>query len=252
MQVEIYSALSEVYDDFMRNIPYKGWAAFIRERLVSCGIDEGLVLDLGCGSGTLTMLLSDMGYDMIGVDNSAGMLSLAIEKRGERDILYLDQDIREFELYGTVKAVVAACDTLNYITSGEDLKKVFALVNNYMEPDGLFIFDLHTGYYYEKVLADRVFAQTEDSGAYIWENSFDRETGLNTYNVTMFIKSHSEDSDLYERYEELHLEKCYGTEEIKGLLAGEGLELVSVFDGYKDEEPEESSDRLVYMARKKL
>ena len=251
MQVEIYSALSEIYDDFMRNIPYRGWADFIKERLVSAGIDKGLVLDLGCGSGTLTMLLSDMGYDMIGVDNSAGMLSLAMEKKGERDILYLDQDIRGFELYGTVRAVVAACDTLNYITEPEDLKKVFALVNNYLESDGLFIFDLHTGYYYEKVLADRVFAQTEDSGAYIWENSFDKESLLNTYNVTMFIKSHSEDSDLYERYEELHLEKCYRTEEIKALLSEEGLELVSVFDGYKDEEPEETSDRLVYIAGKK-
>lgn len=250
MQVEIYSALSEIYDDFMRNIPYSGWAAFIKDKLVSFGIEEGLVLDLGCGSGTLTMKLSDMGYDMIGVDGSSGMLNLAAGKKGDRDILYLNQDIREFELYGTVRAVISACDTLNYITEGEDLSKVFSLVNNYLEPDGVFIFDLHTGYYFKKVLSDNVFAQTEESGASIWENSFDEETGLNSYNVTMFIKC-SDEEDLYERYEELHVEKYYSDEDIRTMLDAAGLKLVSIYDGYKDEEPEATSDRLVYIARKK-
>ncbi len=251
MQVEIYSALSEMYDDFMRNIPYKGWAAFIRDKLVSAGIEKGLVLDLGCGSGTLTMLLSDMGYDMIGVDNSHGMLNLAFEKKGERDILYLNQDIREFELYGTVKAVVSTCDTLNYITDKDDLIKVFKLIDNYIEPDGLFIFDIHTKYYYEKILSDNVFAQTEENGAYIWENSYDPKTMQNRYNVTMFIKQYSEDdSEIYERYEEEHIEKVYDVVDIKQALEEAGLKLMTVYDGYKEEPPEEHSDRLVFVVGK--
>ncbi len=251
MQVEIYSALSKIYDHFMRSIPYKGWAAFIRDKLVSEGISEGLVLDLGCGSGTLTMLLSDMGYDMIGIDGSWGMLNLALEKRGERNILYLNQDIREFELYGTVKAVTASCDTFNYITSAEDLAGIFKLVKNYLEPGGVFVFDLHTRFYYENVLSDNVFAQTEEEGAYIWENSFDPDEGLNSYSVTMFIKDDTgegDGDDMYKKYEELHLEKAYEVVDIKQMLKEAGLKLVNVFDGYRDEPLKEDSDRAVFIA----
>ena len=152
--MEAYTAFAEVYDAFMDNIPYEKWADYVHGLLEEYGIKDGLVLELGCGTGSLTELLAVMGYDMIGVDSSGDMLGTAMEKRERSglDILYLLQDMREFELYGTVRAVVSVCDSMNYITEYEDLTQVFRLVNNYLDPGGMFIFDLNTEYKYRQVL----------------------------------------------------------------------------------------------------
>ena len=144
--MEAYTSFARVYDTFMDNVPYKEWADYLGKILKEYGIDDGLVLDLGCGTGSMTEMLASSGYDMIGVDNSEEMLGEAMEKRAEsgHEILYLEQDMREFELYGTVRAIVSVCDCMNYITEEDDLFTVFKLVNNYLDPDGIFIFDMNT------------------------------------------------------------------------------------------------------------
>ena len=141
-----YTSFANVYDTFMDNVPYKEWADTIVRILSEDGINEGLVLELGCGTGSMTEELASRGYDMIGVDYSEEMLEVAIKKREEsgHDILYLHQDMREFELYGTVKAVISICDSINYILEKDDLLEVFRLVNNYLDPGGLFLFDLNS------------------------------------------------------------------------------------------------------------
>jgi len=147
--MEAYSGFAEVYDLFMDNVPYEIWGEYLLDRLLEYGIRDGLVLDLGCGTGKVTRFLAKEGYDMIGVDVSQEMLGIAAEKESEgKPILYLNQDMREFELYGTVRAVVSVCDTLNYLTEQEDLLSVFKLVNNYLDPGGIFIFDMNTIYKY--------------------------------------------------------------------------------------------------------
>ena len=142
-----YENFAGVYDELMDNVPYEEWAQFILNLLQDRKITEGLVLELGCGTGKLMTLLGKVGFDMIGVDNSVEMLQIAKEKTSQ-DFLYLLQDMREFELYGTVKAVISVCDSVNYITKKEELRKVFQLVNNYLDPEGLFIFDFNTEYKY--------------------------------------------------------------------------------------------------------
>ena len=146
--MEAYTNFAEVYDLFMDNIPYEDWCSYVTGLLKEHGVKDGLILDLGCGTGSLTELLAVAGYDMIGVDNSEDMLQIAMDKRAEsgKDILYLLQDMREFELYGTVKAVLSICDCINYILEYKDLVEVFRLVNNYLDPGGVFIFDLNTVY----------------------------------------------------------------------------------------------------------
>ena len=148
--VEAYTSFASVYDKFMDNVPYEEWGGYIHDLLCGYGVRDGIVLDLGCGTGTMTELLAGYGYDMIGVDNSEDMLELAMEKRiaSGHDILYLLQDMREFELYGTVRAVVSVCDSVNYITEPEELREVFRLVNNYLDPGGIFLFDFNTEYKY--------------------------------------------------------------------------------------------------------
>ena len=146
-----YTGFAQVYDTFMDNVPYEEWADDLTELLKKNGASGGLVAELGCGTGRMTRALAARGYDMIGIDNSGDMLAIAMEQPSE-GILYLEQDMREFELYGTVAAVVSVCDSLNYITEEEDLLEVFRLVNNYLDPGGVFIFDLNTVYKYREVL----------------------------------------------------------------------------------------------------
>ena len=151
--MEAYGEFARVYDLFMDNIDYEKWADYIQKHLEEQGIRDGLVLELGCGTGTMTGLLAQKGYDMIGVDNSEEMLAEAMEKKMEsgQDILYLLQDMQEFELYGTVRAVVSVCDSLNYLTEKEDLLQVFRLVNNYLDPGGVFLFDMNTIHKYRDI-----------------------------------------------------------------------------------------------------
>lgn len=134
--MEAYTSFASVYDTFMDNIPYEEWSVYVKELLEEYGVTEGLVLELGCGTGTMTELLASAGYDMIGIDNAEEMLEIALEKKlsSGHDILYLLQDMREFELYGTVKAAVSVCDSINYIMEEEELEEVFRLVNNYLDP----------------------------------------------------------------------------------------------------------------------
>jgi len=221
-----YTNFSNVYDLFMDNVPYEKWADDIETVLKENGIEDGLVLDLGCGTGTLTELLSKKGYDMIGVDASDDMLAEAMEKSYETgsNILYLCQDIREFELYGTVRAVVSSCDTLNYVTDEDDLKEVLRLVNNYLEPDGIFIFDMNAPEKYSEVLADNVFAENRDDASFIWENTYDEETGINEYALTLYIED--EETGLFEKSEEFHYQKAYKREEIARILDESGFEII--------------------------
>ena len=246
--MEAYTSFAEVYDTFMDNVPYEEWADYLEERLKEYGVKDGLVLELGCGTGSMTELLAEKGYDMIGVDNSEEMLAEAMEKRVEsgQDILYLLQDMQEFELYGTVRAVVSVCDSLNYITEEEELEHVFALVNNYLDPHGIFLFDMNTIYKYRDMIGDTTIAENRDEGSFIWENSYDEETGINTYELALFLPR---EDGLYEKTEEVHYQRAYSLEKIKELIKKAGMELLAVYDAYTMEPSREESGRLTFVVR---
>ena len=246
--MEAYSDFARVYDIFMDNVEYEKWAEYLIGSLKEYGIEEGIVLELGCGTGVMTELLAESGYDMIGVDNSEEMLGEAMEKRAEsgHEILYLEQDMREFELYGTVRAVVSVCDSLNYITEEEELEHVFALVNNYLDPQGIFLFDMNTVYKYQTMIGNTTIAENRDEGSFIWENSYDEETGINTYELALFIPR---EDGLYEKDEEVHYQRAYSLEKIKELIGKAGMELLAVYDAYTLEPPKEDSGRLTFVVR---
>ena len=245
--MDSYTSFAQVYDLFMDNVDYPAWCEYIKSLLKEYGISDGLVLDLGCGTGTVTELLADAGYDMIGVDNSCDMLEIAEEKKEKsgHDILYLMQDMREFELYGTVRAVVSVCDSVNYILEEEDLLEVFSLVNNYLDPGGMFIFDMNTRYKYEQ-MGDCTIAENREESSFIWDNFYDPEEKINQYDLTFFLR---EDSGLYRKYEETHMQRAYSAEEIKTLLQEAGMEFLQAFDSYSEEPPGTESQRIVILAR---
>ncbi len=244
--MDAYTHFAQVYDLFMDNVPYEEWCGHLCRALRREGIEDGLVLDLGCGTGKLTRLMADRGYDMIAVDSSADMLGIAGEKSAGGTILYLKQDMRRFELYGTVRAIFSACDSMNYLLSPGDLLKVFCLVNNYLDPGGLFFFDMNTPYKYRELLGENTFAENREEGSFIWENFFDGETGINEYDLTLFIR---EGEECYRRFQEEHCQRCYEIEEVAGLLSDVGLELVGVFDGYSEAPLKEESERALFIAR---
>lgn len=161
--MEAYTSFARVYDMFMDNVPYEVWGRYIVEKLRANGIDSGYVVDLGCGTGKLTTLLADAGYDMIGIDNSFDMLDMALEREDDR-ILYLMQDMREFEPGEKVSAVVSACDSINYILEPEDLQAVFFCVSESLKEGGIFIFDINTPYKYEVLMADNTIAENRNEG----------------------------------------------------------------------------------------
>ena len=246
--MEAYTSFARVYDTFMDNIPYEEWAEYLTALLKEYNVTDGLVLDLGCGTGTMTELLASKGYDMIGAAYSEDMLEIAMEKRAEsgHDILYLLQDMREFELYGTVRAVVSVCDSVNYITEEEDLEEVFRLVNNYLDPKGVFIFDFKTLYNYQTVLGDRTIAEKREECSFIWDNYYYEDEKINEYELTLFIQ---DEGDMYRKFEEIHYQRAYTLEEMIRLVKASGLEFVTAYDAFTKNAPNEKSERIYIVAR---
>ena len=261
--MEAYSEFAQVYDLFMDNIPYEEWCDYLVTLLKQHGVSDGLVLELGCGTGNMTEALKRRGYDMIGIDNSEEMLAEAIEKNmssgtetaaaddrmsegmkdGLKPALYLCQDMREFELYGTVRAIVSVCDSINYILEPEELIQVFRLVNNYLDPDGVFIFDLNTRYKYEKILGEQTIGETREDHCFIWDNYYDISSGINEYILNLFIQG--EDG----RYEEVHYQRAYDLEEIRQLIEVSGLRWEGAYDAFTMEPVREDSERIYIIAR---
>ena len=246
--MEAYTDFADVYDTFMDETPYEEWCEFLVQTLEQYQVPKGLVLDLGCGTGTLTEMLSKEGYDMIGVDNSSQMLAIAMEKRefsGE-NILYLMQDMREFELYGTVAAVISACDSLNYLLEKEDLVQTFKLVNNYLDPKGIFIFDFNTVYKYQEIIGDATIAENRDDCSFIWENYYHEEEEINEYDLTIFVR---QEEDVFRKFEENHFQRGYRLEQMKQALKEAGMEFITALDADTHEAVTEASERIYCIAR---
>ena len=246
--MDAYGSFAMVYDLFMDNVDYDGWSDYLRKLLRRYGVEDGLILELGCGTGSMTERLAEAGFDMIGVDCSGEMLEIAQEKKCESglDILYLEQDMREFELYGTVRAVVSVCDSLNYILEDEELVKVFRLVNNYLDPGGIFLFDLNTIDKYRKI-GDTTIAENREEGSFIWDNYYDEDEDINEYQLTIFLREG--DGDLYRKYEEVHYQRGYELERIKELLKEAGLEFLDAFEAFTEHAPDGASERIYIAAR---
>lgn len=288
--MEAYTSFAYVYDTFMDNVPYGEWARHIREKLCEHGVTDGIVLDLGCGTGTMTERLAGYGYDMIGVDNSEEMLELAMEKKTESgyDILYLLQDMRGFELYGTVRTVVSVCDSVNYITEPDELEEVFRLVNNYLDPKGIFLFDFNTVHKYRDVIGDSTIAEDRGVCSFIWDNRYYEKEQINEYDLTLFIaedfnpmenayvsertadsedallseegagdledtmfseEEGGENGSLYRRYTETHYQRGYTLAEIQELLERAGLVFIEAYDADAKETPNDTSERICVIAR---
>lgn len=247
--MEAYESFAKVYDEFMDNVPYEEWCDYIVELLKEHGICDGILVDLGCGTGSLTKLLAKKGYDMIGIDNSVEMLEVAKSKSEDikEDILYLAQDMRELDLYGSAKGFLSICDSMNYILEYEDFVTVLERVKLFLEPDGVFIFDLNTYYKYEQILGEQVIAEDREDSSFIWNNYFDEESCVNEYELNLFVK---QENQLYKKYIEYHYQKAYKIEEVKQAIKASGLKLIAMYDAFTHNGIKEDSERIYVIVGK--
>ncbi len=244
--MEAYTDFASVYDEFMEDTPYDEWCADIVDNLRGFGITGGLVCELGAGTGEMTRRLRDKGFDMIGIDSSEEMLMKAREKEGDSsDILYLCQDMREFELYGTVAAVVSVCDCINYILEESELVTAFKLVNNYLDPSGIFIFDFNTKHKYRDVIGESTIAENREDESFIWENFYDEESDINEYDITFFVR----EGELFRRFTETHLQRGYELSEMKAAVEASGLVFIKAYDADTKGDVTDDSERVVVIAR---
>ncbi len=236
----IYDAFARVYEAFMDEIPYEEWASKIADQLRKQGIMPGAALcELGCGTGRFTRLMQKKGYQMLGVDVSAEMLAQAEQKNTCREVFYICQDMRTLELAEPVQGIISVCDSMNYIL--EDLEEVFFRAMENLVPGGLFLFDMKTPNFYGEVLGIQDFTDVRDEAAYIWENDFNEETGINTYAMTLFIK---EKGNLYARYEELHYQRAYYPAELKKMAEKAGFSQIRILGENLEEKPDPAAERM--------
>ena len=287
VNMETYDALAYVYDELMDNIPYTEWCEVIDSMIRKYGIsrpidrkdgqgvfdalkyddielavdkemteeeildsEKNLVVDLGCGTGTLTHLMYKKGYDMIGIDVSDSMLDVAQKKRDDKeyDILYINQDMRDLDLYSTVGTVYSVCDSVNYILRDEELVRTFKLIEKFLYPGGLFMFDFNTVYKYSNILGDSTIAENREDCAFIWENYYDDENSINEFDVNIFIEQ--SESGLFKRLVETHYQKGYTLAQMEGFLKEAGFNILIEKDSDTREEPTDESQRIFIVAKK--
>ena len=287
--MEAYTDFAAVYDTFMDETPYEEWGVFVSSLIEKYGVskpysvgtnisseneenikmgdatdeklpsedtkealeqEKNLVVELGCGTGSFTMVMAKKGYDIMGIDLSPEMLDIARRKSSKAglDIMFLEQDMRELDLYCTTGTVVSVCDSINYLLEDEDVVETFKLVNNFLFPKGIFIFDFNTLHKYRDVIGDATIAENREDCSFIWENYYHEEEHINEYDVTIFAKC-DKDDELFRRSVETHYQRGYTLEEMKGFVAAAGLEFVTAIDADTHAEPTDDSERIYVVCR---
>lgn len=244
----MYQVLSEVYDQ-MQEIDYTAFADYYEAVFQKFGCRPKLVLDLGCGTGNITLELARRGYDMIGLDNSAEMLDVGAQKAKEAgyDILFLQQDMAAFELYGTVGAMVCALDGVNYLTEDGALGAMLSLLHCYLDPGGILIFDINTPYKFRHVLDGRTFIYDCEDAYCAWSSEYDGDENLCYFDLNFFFP----DADgRYTRKDEYQQERVYTVDEIKECIKKQGLSCLGVYDALSFDPPQAESERLFFVVQR--
>ncbi len=245
-----YSDFAEFYDNLTLNVEYSKKADYIIELLKKHKHNPGLVLDLACGTGTLTVELKRRGVDIYGVDMSYEMLSKAQQKAYENgfDILFLCQKMQNLDLYGTVDTCICSLDSINHLTSIKDVKQTFDRVSLFMNPNGLFVFDANTVYKHRYILGDNCFIYDTDKVFCAWQNNYNEKNNR----VTITLDFFEPDGKIYRRSSEQFSECAYTREKMTEMLLSSGFVLEAVYDDMSFEPPRESSEREIYVARRKI
>lgn len=251
---EIYTSLAAVYDRLNAEVDYAAIADHIERQFGFMTEKPVSLLDLACGTGSLTLELARRGYDLIGVDLSEDMLAEARHKcdsagkqKLRHDILFIRQNMVDLELYGTVDAAVCCLDSLNYLTRDGELRRAFRHIHNYLNPDGLFIFDVNTPYKFRQVYGNNSYILEDDGILCAWQNCYNEKSRICDFYLSIFREC---EDGRWERSDECQRERCYSLATLKRMLAETGFELLAIYDGWSQNEPSDDSERWCVTARR--
>ena len=271
--MDAYTDFAAVYDTFMDETPYEVWGDFIVELIEKYGVsrpalavdksgtaepeenseaaleqERNFIAELGCGTGSFTINMAKRGYDIIGIDMSSDMLDIARKKSVAEglDIMFLEQDMRELDLYCTAGTILSVCDSINYLLEDEDVIETFKLVNNFLFPKGVFIFDFNTLHKYRDVIGDATIAENREECSFIWDNYYHDEEHINEYDLTIFTKCG--EGDVFKRSVETHYQRGYTLDEMKTFVEKAGMKFIAAYDVDTHGEPTEDSERIYIVA----
>lgn len=245
----MYSEFAWVYDTLMQDADYAARSRYLLSLFERFDRKPTLLLDLACGTGGFSNEMSAQGISVIGVDISPEMLSVARESSAEQgqDVLYLCQDASELDLYGTVDGAICCLDSLNHITDYEKFKAAISRVSLFLEQGRLFIFDMNTAYKHECVLGNSTIVKETDEVFCVWQNEYNRENRTTEISLDFF----QEEDGAYYRSSEQFCERAYTEDEIAAAIESAGLEVVAVFEEMTDTAPTDTTERAVYITRKR-
>lgn len=244
-----YKHFAYVYDDLMKDAPYQMWTNWILELLSMQTWTNPTVVELGCGTGSILIPLAEEGIDIVGVDLSEEMLSCANQKAANAGVkpILLHQDMRQLQLDSPVQLIYSLCDSLNYLLDEDDVKETFKRVYISLVPGGLWAFDYHTEYMLSTILGNETFTERDERISYIWDSSYNDDTQTVTYDISFFVK----EDDKYRRFEEIHEQRAYSTEQITTWLTEAGFAIEAVHGDFTNDLPHSETERLFFIARKK-
>lgn len=243
-----YSYFSKFYDRLVDDVDYKKTASYINQIFLKYknDISQKILLDLGCGTGNLSFCLLDYGFDIIGIDSSYDMLNVAYsKKKSEDNILFLNQDITDFDLYGTVDVAVCNLDTINHLHNFDELNSFFECVSLFLHPDGLFIFDVNTKYKHEKILENNAFVYDFEDLYVVWKNHLNED-----FSVFIELDFFEKEKDYYYRYKESFTEIYISNKDIEKLCENNRFNIIDVFSENSFDKPSFDTQRKVYILRK--
>ncbi len=242
-----YSGFAYLYDKLMSDVDYDLWINYIEKIFKAYKIKPKTIVELACGTANITTRLAQKGYDMIGIDISPDMLSVAKDKAIEQDIdiLYLNQDMTSFELDGKTDVFLCFMDSINYILNKKDLLNTFKLVKKYLKKGGIFVFDINTDYKIKNILANNTFVVDEDNIFYVWENEYNSSKKICNFYLTFFCK----DNNKYSRIDEIHQERAYTDLDIRTIVKNSGLLVDAVYEQFTFKIPSKCSERNFYIVK---
>ncbi|NOU85267.1 methyltransferase domain-containing protein [Paenibacillus sp. LMG 31460] len=250
-----YEKFAYTYDRLMNSMPYEDWLRFVKESFDRFGMKPSTIVDLGCGTGNLTIPLAVEGYQLTGIDLSEDMLAVAEQKTGKYKsqlrggaIHWVQQDLREWDLGEQVDVALSICDSLNYLLEEEDIVDAFRQTFKGLKPGGLFLFDVHTPEQLFAYADSQPFFLNEDDVAYIWTSELDDERVQIEHELTIFVKDSGKDT--FRRIDETHLQRAYSLQWLKEMLLAVGFTEVHMAADFTWEQPTSMTERAFFIAKK--
>jgi SAM-dependent methyltransferase len=245
-----YEKFAYLYDELMQDAPYDEWVSFVKAKLVQYQVNGKSLLDLACGTGELSVRFAREGFNVTGVDLSSDMLSVAQAKSQEAGlaISFYEQNMAKLEGHETYDIIGVFCDSLNYLQTDEDVIHTFSNVFQHLKRDGIFIFDVHSIYKISDVFINQTYAMADENVSYIWNSFAGNHPNSVEHELSFFVLD--ELTDKYDRFDELHYQRTYSTEQYTTWLKAAGFELLEVSADFEDSSPQSNSERIFFIAKK--